>query len=256
MPDQPTDPNSAPVNPPSGSPNPESGSQHSTPQAFHQAQLETVKNAEGLARSAAKPEHQPKLIAEGMRAATPADLLLACKQWRQLSGEAVDATEERIEATDLGDDAETKLKREVEYYRGKCRLAIVQNPAWSKSQKDALKARYFIGVDLFGNEGNAGQSVQLILDHAAADALPGVTAERLASSALVLKAFTESPDPQNDAQTKATRKRKLREAAFAEVMRLRQEIQHCADTVYPWWDDLNIAYRKEFLLPIGRPFTA
>ncbi len=249
MPDQPLDPNSAPVDP-------AAVPQHSTPQAFHQAQLETVKNAEGLARSAAKSEHQPKLIAEGMKAATPADLLLVCKQWRKLSGEAVDATEERNEATDLGGDAETQLKREVEYYRGKCRLAIVQNPAWSKTQKDALKARYFIGVELFANEGNAGQSVQLILDHAAADALPGVTPEKLAASALVLKEFEDSPNPQNDAQTEATRKRKLREAAFAEVMRLRQEIQHCADTVYPWWDDLNIAYRKEFLIPIGRPFTA
>ena len=250
MPDQPTPPNTPPPVTPEPAPN------HATPQAFHQAQLETVKNAEGLARSAVKVEHQANLVTEGMKAATPADLLLACKDWRKLSGEAVDATGQRIEATDLGGDAETLLKREVEYYRSKCRLAIVQNPAWSKAQKDALKARYFIGIELFGNEGNAGQSVQLILEHAAADALPGVTPQRLAVSAAVLKDFTDSSNPQNDAQTEATQKRQLREVAFTTVMRLRQEIQHCADTVYPWWNDLNIAYRKEFLIPVGRPFTA
>ena len=119
-----------------------------------------------------------------------------------------------------------------------------------------MERRRFINEDIFGNEGNAGQSVQLILDRATADALPGVTPEKLTASALVLKTFTESPNPQNDAQTTATQKRQLREAAFTTVMRLRQEIQHCADTVYPWWNDLNIAYRKEFLIPVGRPFTA
>ena len=250
MPDQPIDPNSAPIPPVPVQP------QHSTPQAFHQAQLETVKNAESLIRSAVKPEHQAKLVSEGLRAATPTDLLAACKQWRKLSGEAVDATGNRIEATAEGADDETLLKQEVEYYRGKCRLAITQNPQWSQAQKDALKARYFINVDIFGNEGNAGQSVQLILDHAAADALPAATPEKLASSALVLKAFVDSPYPQNDAQTEASKKRKLREATFADVMRLRQEIQHCANAAYPWWKDENIAYRKEFLIPVGRPFTA
>lgn len=223
---------------------------------FHKAQLETVKNSEALARSAVKPENLAKLTTEGLRTTTPKDLLDDCALWRHLSGETVDAREEGKEKTGEGGDAETLIKREVEYYRGKCRHAIVQNPDWTDSRQTALRARYFINVDIFSDFDQAGPTIQLLLDHAAEDALPGVTPERLATSKTLLDDYTGSPVPQGDAKTLAGLRKTQRDTVFKKIENLRHEIQFTADAVYPWWKDENIPYRREFRLPVGRPFTA
>ena len=53
----------------------------------------------------------------------------------------MDAREEGKEKTGEGGDAETLIKREVEYYRGKCRHAIVQNPDWTDSRQTKMSFR-------------------------------------------------------------------------------------------------------------------
>ncbi len=243
---------SDPVTPPPAAP---VVAHHSAPSDFDQAQLETIKNSETLARSAQKADYNATLIDEGMLAVTPTKLLSACQLWRNLSGQAVDATNALGEVVNQGTDAETLLKQEVEYYRAKARLSITQHPGWTAGQIDAVKARYFIGTELFNNEGTAGQSVSLLLEHAAADHLPGLKPERLVQSGTILQSFLGNPGPTIDKQSEATRRRSEREAAFQEVMRLRHEIQLCANTAWPWHNNANIAYRREFLIPIGRPFT-
>ena len=225
------------------------------PGDFNQAQLETVRKTEGLARAAQKDAYHALLLAEGMEAATPTALLAKCASWRSLSGEAVAATTDTTQAAGLGTDAATALRREVEYYRGKARLAIVKHPAWKDAEIAAFKARYFINTDIFTSRALAEQSAADLFKHAAADTLPGVTPARLTASAAILAAYQAPEGTQTDAQSAATSLRQQRDTAFADLLRLRHEIQFAAETAWPWHGDDNLGVRKEFLLPAGRAFT-
>ena len=249
MPDPvPPTPPTPPVPPtPANPPNP--------PGDFNQAQLETIRKSEGLARTAAQADHQPRLVEEGMDTGTPAALLAKCTAWRDLSSQALDATQSKTESTGLGTDAETALRREVEFYRGKARLAITKNPAWKDAEIATFKDRYFINKDIFTSRALAEQSASDIFNHAGEDTIPGVTPARLQKSTTALAAYTGTEAPQTGAQGDATTLRQQRDAAFAEALRLRQEIQFAADTAWPWHDDLNMGVRREFLLPSGRAFT-
>jgi hypothetical protein len=237
--------------PPAGPPD----GPNQTPGDFNQAQLETIRKSEGLARSAQKETYVAKLVEEGMLPGTPAALLTKAGDWRELARRAVAATQKKEGETGEGEDAETLLKREVEYFRGKARLKITQNPTWTENERTAFKARYFINVNIFTSRALAEQNVDTLLVNATADTLPGVTPARLTSAHQLLLNYSATEDPQTGAQTDATSLRTQRDAAFDEVMRLRHEIQFAAETAYPWHVETNMGIRREFLLPAGRPFT-
>ena len=234
---------------------PESAVTGSTPGIFDQGQLNTILKSEGIARAAQKANYTPLLTADGMEPDSPALLLAQCTLWREFSGNAVAATAGKEQHTGIGTDAETLLKREIEYLRGKARLKINKNPAWPASTVTAFKARYFIGSDIFDSRALAEQSARDIISHATADALPAVTPARIATASAALIAFIASESPQSDAQSEATKLRNQRDASFTEVLRLRHDIQLAADAAWPWWNDANLAERREFLIPAGRAFT-
>ena len=139
-----------------------------------------------------------------MEASTPSDLLAKAGEWREWSTEAVEATTDKEESTGLGDDAETLARREVEFYRGKARLAITKHRDWKDAEIEAFKARYFINKDTFASRPIAEQALADIQKHATEDALPGVIPARLAASAATFTRYTTGTEPQTDAQTKAT----------------------------------------------------
>ena len=82
------------------------------------------------------------------------------------------------------------------------------------------------------------------MQHVREHALPGVTPTRPHKSAETLAAYTGTEAPQTDATTL----HKQRDAAFAEVIRLAQEIQFAADTAWPWHDDQNQGIRRDSAL--------
>ena len=87
------------------------------------------------------------------------------------------------------------------------------------------------------------------------DALPGVTPARRQKSTEALAVYTGAEAPRNGAPADAATLQKQRDAAFAEVIRLRQESQFAADTALPWHDDQNLGIRSKFILPAGRAAT-
>jgi hypothetical protein len=245
-----------PTTPPGSTLTPPSASPNAHPGDFDQAQLTSLEKSEGTATAAADAQYNATLVDEGMLASTPADLAAACGNWRELSKQAVDATTDKEKETGSGLDAETKLRRTIAYLRGKASMKIKQNPSWSEADKAAFRSRYYIGHDIFADGATAVQSAKAVVDHAGADSLPGINPAKLASAAADLTAFEGRDAPQSAQQKKATELRAERDLKFADVMRLRQEIQHAADTAYPWWAELSAATRRLFLLPVGRPFTS
>lgn len=232
----------------------ELGSGNTSPGDFNQGQLETVRKSEGLAHAAQKSDYVPLLVADGMETDSAAKLLTECKLWRELSGNAVNATTDKEQHTGIGQDDETKLKREIEYIRGKARLKITKNPGWTPVAVTAFKARYFIGSNIFSSRALAEKSAEDIIKHAGEDALPSVTPARLAAATAILESFTGTEAPQSDAQSNASQLRIKRDASFDEIIRLRHEIQFAADGAWPWWNDASQPIRREFLLPAGRAF--
>jgi hypothetical protein len=208
-----------------------------------------------MARAAQKADYNALLVTDGMEADTPAKLLAQCTLWHDLSGEALGATTDKEANTGLGEDAGTVLKRHVEFLRTKARLLINKHPEWKDAEVTAFKAHYFIGTNIFTSRALAEQSVGTLLKNAAADNLPSVTPARLAEANAALTAYIGTEAPQSDAQSAATQARQKRDDAFAEALRLRHDIQYAADTAWPWWDDANVAVRREFLLPAGRAFV-
>jgi len=247
MPDTPTPPAPPASPPPSNVGQP--------PGDFNNGQLDSIRKSEGLARTAQKAAYTPVLITDGMEADTPTKLLAQCQLWHELSSKALNASNDKEKHTGLGDDEEISLKREVEFLRGKARLQINKHPEWKAAEITAFKARYFIGTDIFASRALAEQSAGTLIANATADQLPGVTPARLTQAATALTKYIGTEAPQSDAQSAATQHRTERDAAFAEALRLRHDIQFAADTAWPWWDDANAATRREFLLPAGRPFV-
>ncbi len=190
-----------------------------------------------------------------METDTPIKLLAQCALWHDLSGDAHGATTDKEENTGLGEDAGTLLKRHVEFLRTKARLFINKHPEWKDAEVTAFKARYFIGTNIFSSRALAEQSVGTLLKNAAEDSLPSVIPERLVLANTALAKYIGTEAPQSDAQSDATKARQKRDDAFAEALRLRHDIQYAADTAWPWWDDANVAVRREFLLPAGRAFV-
>ena len=223
---------------------------------YDQAQLQTVKNSEAIARAAQKADYAPALAAEGLRETTTAALLQAAQDWRTLSREAITATDAKLAATGTGSLASTTLRQTLELIRSKARLKITQNPTWTEVQKTAFRRRYFVNEDLFANEATAGASIQTVITRATEDKLPGLTPQRLTEAQTALDAFTGKSGPQSDQQSLATQKRGARDAKFKDVMNLRHEIQYAADGAYPWWGEGNLGLRREFQLPAGRPLTS
>lgn len=234
---------------------PEEPSTPNTPGEFNQAQLETVRKSEGIAQAAKKAEYTPRLVEEGMDATTPDALLSKATEWRNLSSKAVAATNTKEQHTGQGDDTESALRREVEFYRGKVRLHLTKHPEWTDAQEEAFKSRYFINKNIFSSRALAEQAAADIFAHAAEDQLPGLKPARLQESAVILAAYIGTESPQTGAQSKATTLRQERDAAYEEVLRLRKEIQLTADSTWPWHDDANLGRRREFLLPAGRAFV-
>lgn len=235
---------------------PEPGPDNSqTPGDFHEAQLESVRKSEGLATAAKKAEYNQLLQDEGMEATTPDSLLAQAKEWRRLASLAVETTNAKEEHTGDGEDREVALRREVEFYRTKARLRLNKHPEWTEAQEEAFKSRYFINKNIFTSRALAEQAAADIFAHAAEDQLPGLKPARLQESAVILAAYIGTESPQTGAQSKATTLRNERDAAYAEVLRLRKEIQLTADTAWPWHDEANLGRRREFLLPAGRAFV-
>jgi hypothetical protein len=249
IPTTPSTPPTLPVPPKKKTPSQEAESH------YDQAQLQTVRNGETIATQALDPAYNAALLAEGMRATAPSELTAAGAAWRQLSQEAIDATNAIDDAVGTGNDAETAVRHDVDYIRSKARLKITQNPSWTETQIQALTQRYLIGEDIFANEATAGETVQTMLDRATTDALPGLTPAKLATFATHLAAFNAKPVSKTGQQAIATQKRKARGAKFIEIMRLRHEIQHAADGAWPWSIPGNNGLRMLFKLPAGRPFT-
>ena len=84
------------------------------------------------------------------------------------------------------------------------------------------------------------------------DALPGVTAAKIAALQTALDDYKDVQGDQTGAQSDATTWRKQVEATVADIVVKRREIQFAADADWPHTDPANAGIRVEFQLPPDR----
>ena len=86
----------------------------------------------------------------------------------------------------------------------------------------------------------------------APDVLPGVTPAKITALETALDDYKGLQSDQSGAQGGATTARKLTEAAVADIVTQRREIQFGADADWPHTDPANAGIRVEFQLPADR----
>ena len=84
------------------------------------------------------------------------------------------------------------------------------------------------------------------------DGLPGVTAAKITGLQTALDDYKAVQGDQTGAQGDATKSRKLVEAAVADIIAKRREIQFAAEAEWPCTDPANAGIRAEFKLPRDR----
>ena len=247
------DPTPAPTPAPEPTPNPHSRGD------INQAWLDELTNAEDISAAAQKTDYAATLAAGGIDATKPAALDAAILAARQLVAKAVQGTTGKLEATgdenDFADDLILKIQE-------------VQKRARQKydATDPGQLLNYAIGggVKFYSSRRQLEQTAANILAKLAPEAppgggpapapdiLPGISAAKIAALSQAAKDYRNSAGDQSGAQSDATTARKQLEAAIADIMAKRREIQFAADADWPHDNPANAGIRVEFQLPPDR----
>lgn len=125
-----------------------------------------------------------------------------------------------------------------DYYIGK-RLA----------ENRAALEQYSQGI-LLKLQGNPGANPLI-----PADPLPGITAAKITLLGDLLHLYTDAQTAQTGEQSDATDERTARDNLISDITHQRITIQYAADAEWPYTDDNNAGVRREFGLPLSRPFN-
>lgn len=206
--------------------------------------------------AAAKPADRAAKLADGdIDAAKIAALTAAIAAARRLAGLAVQGTSGKQIITGTEDTLKTALLEIIQYVQKRARQK------YDASESGRLKD-FGIGQQIANSRSLLEQAAENILlklngnpiatPPVPADALPGVKPAKIAELQTALDAYKNVQGAQTGAQGDATTWRKQVEAAVAEIVIQRREIQFAADAEWPHTNPANAGLRVEFQLPADR----
>jgi len=222
---------------------------------INQAWLDEFTNAEGILAAANPADRATRLAEGGIDADKITALTTAIAAARKLAGLAVQGTSGKLIITDTEDTLKTALLEQIHYVQKRARQK------YDASEPGRLKD-YAIGQQISNSRSlleQAGTNILLKLngDPAAQppvppDPLPGVTPANNTAHQTALEDYQGVQGDQTEAQSDATTARKQVEAAVADIITKRREIQFAADADWPHTDPANAGIRVEFQLPPDR----
>lgn len=222
---------------------------------INQSWLDEFTNAEAIL-AAAKPADRAVELAEGgIDAGKISALTLAIAAARKLAGKAVQGTSGKRIITGDEEELKTELLKQIQSVQTRARQK------YDASGPGRLKD-YAIGQNISNSRSlleQAGTNILLKLngdDQAVPvvppDVLPGVTPAKITALQTALDDYMGVQGSQTGAQGDATTARKLVEAAVADIIAKRREIQFAAEAEWPHTDPANAGIRVEFQLPPAR----
>jgi len=126
---------------------------------------------------------------------------------------------------------------------------------YARSNRIALQA-YFVGKKLNSSRPNLAQTSQTILGKLASDALPGITAAKVAALETARTNWVNATDTQDTAETAVLDSHAELKSLIKTVTDRRVVVQLAADAEWPHTAQEHGGVRKEFVLSSRRAFAA
>lgn len=223
-----------------------------SPGPINQEWLDEFTFAEGIV-AATQVTGRPAILADGdIDAAKITALTDAIVAARKLTGQAVQGTSGKRIITHTEEDLKKVLLKRIHYVQARARQKY-------DSTEPGRLTEYGIGQHISNSRSLLEQAAENILlklsgDPAAVppvppDVLPGMPADRITGLKAALADYKGVQGDQTGAQGDATKFRSLVEAAVADIIAKRREIQFAADAEWPHTDPANAGIRAEFKLP-------
>ncbi len=115
---------------------------------------------------------------------------------------------------------------------------------------------YYVGEDIDSSRARVLQVADAIIAKLVTDTLPGVNAAKVTALKSMRAAYFGANAGQTGTQSQASTERNTVEDAVKSVTDRRIAIQFAADGIWQSDNKANAPIRREFQLPVDRPFTA
>ena len=219
-----------------------------SPSLLNQRQVRQAERARQVCRSAVKPTRAPALESKGIPNTFAPAVDLKLQILLQKSSSAVDFTLDKESATLTESQAKSVLLADLRDLQGAAKQS------WEKSNPLKLK-EYLVGERIEKSRATLEESAGIIIAKANADRPAGVDTAFILKSQGDLQVYNQEQTKQESEQSSAHGMRSQRNTLLAEVMADCRAIQIAADRAWPFNNKANSGIRKEFLLPLGRPFA-
>ena len=217
--------------------------------ALNQSQQRDIQRAKTVAKAAQDPAHTAKLEARGINAAFLTALLADTKKAEECATKAISCTDKKEGATLEKQTAEKTLITN---------LRIAQAAARQKyfhSQPAKLKD-YLVGERIDANRATLDQAAQTVVSKLNEDRPPGIDTAFIEKVDADRAAWAATHSTQNTESGKGKTERELRDAQVQSIKERTQQIQFGADAAWPAGVPGHGGVRRQFLLPLDRPFAA
>jgi len=218
-----------------------------TPGQISHAQAAALDRAEQICLTALKPAYGALAGREiGMDYVNEllADILAARNK---LAG-GVAGTADKENATQAEADAEKKLIIALQ----EAQSAAKQK--YGRSQP-ALLLAYHVGARLDQSRASLEQVSADVINKLQTDTLPGFNVTKVKNLAAVREAYIQSQGAQSGAQSGATGARRELDDMVQSIADRRIGLLHAVDAEWPYHVETNAGIRREFGLPLSRPFN-
>ncbi len=218
---------------------------------INQNWLAALAAADRVVTAAQKPAYASALATGGIDAAKVTALANAIEAVRQLITKAMQGTAGKELVTADETDLKNELIEQIQGVQKRARQKYdATNPG--KLTEYGLKTKYTASRQLLEQTATNILAKLTGDKDTAADTLPGITTEKIAALQQALKDYMGVQGEQTGAQGKATTARKQVEAALADILAKRREIQFAADAEWPHTNPANAGIRVEFQLTSDR----
>jgi hypothetical protein len=228
-----------------GGPGPGGAQAHS---AINRAIARALTKSEQITLVALKAEYGPALANREITSATLQDQLDRIAAARLTASQVTTATTGKRARTQLEHQARKELLASL------AELISAAKQKFARSNPLRL-ADYFIGQSIDKSRADLEQFGRQIIDHAAADALPGITPAKLTLANQRHEAYRRSNVDQGSAQSDAAQLRRNLKDQVQVILDYRVTIQNAADAEWPHTTKTNAPIRREFQIPVRSRFV-
>lgn len=215
---------------------------------LHRAQLVELTKAEQIVLAARKTIYRALLQAREITNTFLNTLESDIASARSKSAVAMQSTVSKEAATVSEADAEEALVIALQ------EVQAAAKQKYARSNRVMLQD-YYVGQNLAANRHTLEQVSAGIVEKLIADSLPGITSDKVEALSELRDSYVSANSSQTDEQSSATQQRSERNELVSSIMDRRIQIQFAADAQWPYRVPANEAARREFFLPLERPFT-